>query len=597
MSRTDIGTWASIVALARFKPWLFVGSGLLVGGVFYAFPLLPALFVSRFIDALSQNATPGWNVWTPLALLAGAGVARAAVVVIGAAAEQTLQHVLGTLMRRNALEHILRQPGAQPLPASAGEAIGRLRDDVHAVGFGLSWMLDPLGQAVVAAVTVAVLARIDPLLTIAVLSPLVVVVLIVRLAGTRVRRFRAAAQQSIGDVTGLLGEIFGAALSIKVANAEEHVVAHLRRVNEARRRATLADRVFARFVSSAAMNIANIGTGVLLLLAASSMREGRFTVGEFALFVSYVAWLTQIASQFGQFVTNYRQMDVSLQRMQALMDGAAPGALVAHAPIYLLGPLPSSEAIPSEPREPLRELHAKELTYRYPGSDRGIERVSFVLARGSFTVVTGRIGSGKTTLLRVLLGLLPMESGTLHWNGQPVVDPAGVFVPPSTAYTPQAPRLVSESLRDNILLGVPEHTVDLDRVMHAAVLERDLPDFEEGLDTMVGPRGVKLSGGQVQRVAAARMFARPAELLVVDDLSSALDVHTERLLWERLLQRRDLTCLAVSHRHTALRRADQILLLSGGRLIDHGTLDELLQRSDEMRQLWSSDDSYPVGAA
>ncbi|HEY3062177.1 MAG TPA: ABC transporter ATP-binding protein [Chloroflexota bacterium] len=586
MSR--IGTWASIVALARFKPWLFVGSGLLVGGAFYALPLLPAFFASQFIDSLSRNATPGLNLWMPLALLAGAGVVRGAIVVVGAAAEQALQHVLGTLMRRNVLEHILRQPGAQSLPASAGEAIARLRDDVHAVGFGLSWMLDPLGQLVVAALTVAVLVRIDPLLTLAVLSPLAVVVLIVRIAGTRVRHFRAAAQQSIGDVTGLLGEIFGAAMSIKVADAEEHVVAHLRRVNEARRRATLADRVFARFVSSAAKNIANVGTGLLLLLAASSMREGRFTVGDFALFVSYVASLTMIASQFGQFVTNFRQMDVSLHRLQVLLDGAAPGALVAHAPIFLLGPLPESAALPTESEEPLRELVAEDLSFQYPGSDRGIERISFALARGSFTVVTGRIGSGKTTLLRVLLGLLPMRSGSLFWNGQRVVDPAGVFVPPRTAYTPQAPRLVSESLRDNILLGVPEHTVDLDRVMHAAVLELDLPDLEDGLDTLVGPRGIKLSGGQVQRVAAARMFARPSELLVVDDLSSALDVQTERVLWERLLQRRDLTCLAVSHRHAALRRADQILLMSGGQLIDHGTLAELLQRSEEMRQLWST---------
>jgi ATP-binding cassette subfamily B protein len=161
-------------------------------------------------------------------------------------------------------------------------------------------------------------------------------------------------------------------------------------------------------------------------------------------------------------------------------------------------------------------------------------------------------------------------------------------VPPRSAYTPQAPRLVSESVRDNILLGVPEHAVDLDRVVHAAVLERDLPDFEDGLDTLVGPRGVKLSGGQVQRVAAARMFARPAELLVVDDLSSALDVETERLLWERLLQRKDLTCMAVSHRHAALRRADQILVLVDGRLSDRGTLSELLERSEEMRQLWES---------
>ncbi|MGI9145446.1 MAG: ABC transporter transmembrane domain-containing protein [Chloroflexota bacterium] len=583
-----MSTWRAVVAMARVRLWLYLLSGLLASGVFYIFPLVPGLLVRQFLDMLSGGATPGLNLWTPLALLVGASVVRALLLVLGGASERGLQLVVGTLLRRNALAHVLRQPGAQPLPASAGEAISRLRDDVQAVGLGLSWMLDPVGQAIIAAITVSALLHIDSRLTLAVLAPLILVIIIVRVANARIRTFRAAAQQSIGNVTGLLGEMFGAAQAIKVANAEEHVVDHLRKLNEMRRQAGLADRVFSQFVSSSAANVANLGTGVLLFLAARPMRDGRFTVGDFALFVSYIGWLTQIASMFGQFMTNYRQMDVSLQRLQALMTGAAPSALVQHAPLYLRGPLPGWSVSENSTHDPLLEIAVEDLTFAYPGTHQGISEVSFRMTRGTFTVVTGRIGSGKTTLLRVLLGLLPLQSGALRWNGRLVDDPASLFVPPRSAYTPQVPRLVSESMRDNILLGVPEDAVDLDRIVHAAVLERDLPDLDDGLDTLVGPRGVKLSGGQVQRVAAARMFARPAELLVVDDLSSALDVETERLLWERLLQRRDLTCLAVSHRHAALRRADRILLLENGRLLDAGTLVELLERSLEMRHLWEA---------
>ncbi len=141
------------------------------------------------------------------------------------------------------------------------------------------------------------------------------------------------------------------------------------------------------------------------------------------------------------------------------------------------------------------------------------------------------MGSGKTTLVRTLLGLLPKDSGTVLWNGREVEDSGAHFVPPRCAYTPQVPQLFSTTLRENILLGLPEDTFDLSGALYQAVLERDVVEMSSGLNTLVGPRGVRLSGGQGRRTAAARMFIRKPELLVFDDLSSALDVETEQILW------------------------------------------------------------------
>jgi ABC-type multidrug transport system fused ATPase/permease subunit len=548
-------------------------------------PLLFGILIGLVFDRLAEGSPVDETAWAPAIVFAVLAISRNLVIWLGDRVwinhliEQSLQ------LRRNLLHWLMEAPGSRVIPLAPGEAVSTFRDDVDDLLEYMENWVDMGGLLVFGVGSVVIMASIDARLTAILLIPLVLTLILTQALSPQIRKRRRAMRIATDQVTGYIGEAFSGVQSIKLAAAEKPLLDRLHRLNGVRHRAALADTALTEVLRGINRNMSTITIAIVLLGAAQPVSDGDFSIGQLALFLTYLPRLTDYMAFVGDIIAQHRRTGVAYERIRALAVDAPDEVLLDRAPVPLEGDIPDIE-LPDIGIEPLQRLVVRDLRHWFPDGGEGLEGVDFEVVRGSFTVVTGMIGSGKSTLVRALLGLVPSE-GEVSWNGAPIEDRASFFVPPRSAYTAQVPRLFSESLADNIALGQRVARERLREAVQLAVLEPDLDRLELGENTMVGARGVKLSGGQVQRSAAARMLATEAELLVFDDLSSALDVHTETELWRRLLERRNATCIVVSHRRAALRRADQILLMERGNIVDRGDLEGLLARSELMRSLWA----------
>ncbi|MGC9777855.1 MAG: ABC transporter ATP-binding protein [Candidatus Heimdallarchaeota archaeon] len=498
------------------------------------------------------------------------------------------------LLRRNIMRGLLRKPGAQALPDTSGEAISRFRGDVdNAVR--LSYTLSiRFGFVVYTGITLSYMFYISWKATSLIFVPFMLILAVGLTARRRIDKLRKKRRRATAEVTDTLGKIFGSIQTFKVTCKEENILNYFDTKCQTRKKAIVKEMVFIAIIDSIYLFSISLGMGTILLLIGPAMNIGTFTVGNLYFFQTQLWWIGDFLWMLGDMIPVYQQAKVSYERMLKLIQNQEETVnaeeIVESGPIYEWIDYPPYQPILRSEKDKIALLSAKNLSFSYPGTDKGISDIDIEIPRGSVTVVTGRIGSGKTTLLRAILGLVQKDQGDITWNGELVTDPDQFMIPPRAAYTPQIPYLFSDSLKNNIMLNILEETADIDKAVELAVFEREVNGFVENYDTIVGPKGVRLSGGQKQRLAAARMFIRKPELLVFDDLSSALDVETEHKLWERMFSSgAEITCLAVSHRPMALKRADIVIVLKNGKIDAQGRLQDLLRTNEEMQKLWEGD--------
>ncbi len=563
--------------------------------VFFVAPMLSGWLIGEAFAAFSTRATERL-VWIAGAILV-AEMARMWLIYHGVQIFIRSWKLMQTLLQANMLFGQMASggPDAGRPVASVGEAISWFRDDPEDVADFIDAWLDSFGGVLIAITSVLVLGSLDWRATLIVAIPMIAVALLTKFVDDRIKRFRRADRLATAAFTGGLNDAVSASTSIGLNDARASVLEHLGALADRRRGTAVRDRVLEDGLIAFASGSSDLAFGLLLVTSATAIRTGDLSASELAVFVSYLVYLNFLPRMIGRLLARRKQAGVSYTNMSHLVGGTDGARLAVHRPLPTsddraiddvwpgaAAAFRSSHAGESAPLESL-VVENLAVSLSAGGGSSGVEAnmvsvlrdVSFTLERGSFTVVTGPVGGGKSTLLRSILGLIwegdnpdGRVTGSIEWNGAEIADRAAFFVPPRSAFLPQVPQLLSDSIADNVVLGgSTARSVTDDARMTAALssaaLDRDLAEMVDGVDTLIGPRGLRLSGGQRQRVATARALARDAELVVLDDVSSALDVETELALW-RNLRTAGLTVLAVSHRPLAIELADQVLVVEGG---------------------------------
>jgi ATP-binding cassette subfamily B protein len=506
-----------------------------------------------------------------------------------------------TVLRGNVLRSLAtaKGPVAGRLPASSGEALARMRADVAVLVDFVDAFIPIAGSLLFALGALAIMARISWPITLVLVVPILTIGALATAASSTIRRLQQRVQASAADVTAFVGELFHGLLAITTAGVEVEAIARLRARNAPRRDAAVRNRLATDLLNTATSASVELAIGLVLLLSARSMHDGTFTVGDLALFTTYVGWLAGLPRMIGSQLYQVPQAIVATERLKALLVPQAPAVdLTRESRVWFDGSeLPPPRA-PAPNVTPFERLDITGLTVRLHADATAVEGVDLTVQRGTLTVLTGGVGAGKSTVLRAILGLIETDAGEIRWNGIRIDQDAGQLSPPRTAFASQTGRLMSATLRENIVAGWSDPNPE--RALSLAAFDDDLVDLPEGLDTHIGSGGMRLSGGQAARVVAARALAREPDVLVLDDPTSALDLDTENQFWAQLRQALNApgaprAVLAATHRRSALEQADHIVVLDQGQVVGTGSLTELLETCPQMRSLWA--DELDVEAA
>jgi len=544
--------------------------------------------VRRVIDTLNAHA-PISAVYTYAAALIGIAVVSGLFMFAQRQLLVSVSRHLEHRLRTDLYNHLLRLPPAFYMRERVGDLLTRSVSDVGAVRMAVGpALMYTINTSTILVVSLVLMARIHVPLTLLSLGVLPLVAGATMYFGTRIHTRWGQAQETLSLYTNRLQEHL---VGLRVLRAYTVEDAQEREMTS-RNRAYVAasSRVINLSASFQPILQALIGLGFVAVLGVggNAVRLGTITLGQFVEFNLYLGRLVWPMIAVGWVANLVQRGSASMSRIEALFSEA---------------PLPEIVAVAetAEARKGPASLELKDVSFIYPGTrERVLSGVSLSVHPGERVAVVGGVGSGKSTLLSLIPRLLEPTPGTVLLDGSDVrALPLG-RLRHEVALVPQGSFLFSASLRDNIALARPDATDE--EILKAALdagLEEDLQRFPDGLDTVVGERGVTLSGGQRQRTAIARALLTNPRLLLLDDCLSAVDTKTERIILESLPQ---TSLLFATHRLAAAELCDRVCVLDRGEVLEIGTPAELAALGGRYARLLAlqkleQQDAWPAAAS
>ena len=565
----------------HWKPYARDVAPLLVlTGLNAAVIVLFPYILKRIIDGIVESFSPGYLA-VNVGLLVAIGLVDFVLYALLQLSRARLNMRFEYGVRLRAFEGLLRMAPRRLARLTTGDYVTRLTDDVNDK---LSWyMCSGIFRVLEAGSLIvfglAMMIWLSPRLALYCAAPLPVLVGLFLITSRVLYRRYEDVQQTISRLNAALDSAFSGVRVVKAFGAEGYQRQVVAEAIEAQRRAEVRAARWQIVIDSLYGQVWQLAVAAVLLAGGAMVIAGNVTLGEIVAFESYVLLLVWPMFDVGQFLVRGRLSAVSIGRLVELEEGDTESATVDAAPLarHVRSPAPDDYCAVERDATAL-DVRFEGVTFRYDDArPAALADVSFHAKPGRLTAVVGPVAAGKSTALALVPRIIEPDAGRVLVAGRDVRQWDSIALRQCVGYAPQDAHLLSGTLRDNIRFGrawVADD--DLDAAVHAACLLEPAQEWPEGLDTVIGGRGARLSGGQKHRVSLARALAGRPNVLLLDDCTANLDAQTEANLWERIRDSfGDCTILLVTHRPRTLQQADTIVVLDLGNVREAGTFHQL----------------------